>query len=460
MSLAPELSARVSRPAVLQSGLSVGASASVRTMRLLGASPGGHEGVGGLSFRLSRSGLETLLVQRDTRLQHLGEDRQLHLGAAVPPIFRTSLFTFPDVESIERSLHGEDRERFLYSRNSNPTTRVLERKIADIESTEDAIAFSSGMAAISAVLLGLLSRGDHLILQASAYGPTLAFAHQILPRFGIEVTFLAAKEFDRVETHFRPTTRLVYAESPASVTFDIVDIEKLAAAARTRGVAVAVDNSWATPLFQQPARLGVDLVIHSGTKYIGGHSDILLGLVAGGGAPFSAVRSIATSLGAALSPEDAFLAVRGLRTLPLRMRKHEESGLEVARWLEKQGGVVRVLHPGLPSHSRHEIARRQMQGSSGLFSFQIRGDARRFVNALKLFSIGVSWGGHESLALPAVSMFPPDPEPEGGRELGKRPPRLRSDIPPGLIRLSIGLEDPKDLIADLQKGFGEVGLVG
>ncbi len=399
-------------------------------------------------------------MQRDTRLQHLGEDRQLHLGAAVPPVFRTSLFAFPDVESIERSLQGKDRGRFLYSRNSNPTTRILERKIADIEGTEDAAAFSSGMAAISAVLLGLLSRGDHLILQASAYGPALAFAKQVLPRFGIDVTFLAVEQFEQIESHFRPSTRLVYAESPASVTFDVIDIERLTSSARGRGAAVALDNSWATPIFQQPARLGADLVIHSGTKYIGGHSDILLGLVAGGGSPFSAVRSIATQLGAALSPEDAFLALRGLRTLPLRMRRHEESGLEVARWLEKRPGVLRVLHPGLPSFARLDLARRQMQGTSGLFSFQIRGDARSFVNALKLFCIGVSWGGHESLALPAVSMFPPAFDAEAGKETGKPAPPLRSDLPPGLIRLSIGLEDPRDLIADLEKGFGAVGLVG
>jgi len=384
-------------------------------------------------------------MERDTRLQHVGDDRERFLRSAAPPVFRSSLFTFPDSRSLEEALRAHDPDRFLYTRVSNPTTRILEAKVADLEGTEDAAAFASGMGAITAALLGLLSRGDHLVLQGSSYGPTLAFARGALRRFGVDVTLLPAAEMARLDAHLRPNTRLVYAETPASLTFDVVDLARVAQLARARGIVTACDNSWATPIYQQPARQGIDLVIHSGTKYIGGHSDIVMGLVAGGGAPFALVRSMAVSLGATLSPEDAFLAIRGLRTLPLRMARHEESALRVARWLEPRPRVARVLHPGLPSFPGHDVHKRQAQGSSGLFSFQLKGEARRFVDALKLFSIGVSWGGHESLVLPVEATAP---------IRGADDPR--DDIPPELIRLSIGLEDPKDLIDDLERGFKAV----
>ncbi len=386
-------------------------------------------------------------MERDTRIQHLGEDREKFLGSAAPPIFRTSLFTFPDAQALEDSLHGKGGGRFVYTRVANPTTRILERKIADLEGTEDCLAFASGMGAISSVLLGLLSKGDHLVLQGSAYGPTVSMAAGPLRRFGVDVTFLPAAEMDRLARHLRPETKLIYIESPATLTFDIVDIARVAAVARERGIPTAIDNSCATPIFQRPAASGIDLVLHSGTKYIGGHSDILLGIVAGGGPALARVRSMAISLGATLSPEDAFLAIRGVRTLPLRMRRHEESALAIARWLEGRAGVARVLHPGLPSFPGHDVSKRQQSGWSGLFSFEIRGDAKRFADALELFSIGVSWGGHESLVLPAVATLY---ERDG--------PGARKDIGPGLIRLSVGLEDPKDLIADLERGFAACGL--
>ncbi len=381
-------------------------------------------------------------MERDTRIQHLGDDRERFLGSASPPIFRTSLFTFPSFEELENHLRDEGEDRFLYTRISNPTTRILETKIADLEGTEGAIAFGSGMGAISAVFLGLLSKGDHLILQSSAYGPTLALARGPLQRLGVEVTFLTAGELSDLERHLRSTTRLIYVESPASLTFEVVDLERVVSTAHRHGLATAIDNSWATPIFQQPARSGFDIVLHSGTKYINGHSDILLGLVAGGGTLLKNLRSFASLLGATLSPEDAFLAIRGLRTLPLRMERIQESALSVANFLEDHSGVEKVLHPGLSSFPGSDLARRQMSGSSGLFSFVLKGDVRRFVNALEIFSLGVSWGGHESLAFPVDVTSPK-----------KAGPGRRTDLPPGLIRLSVGLEDPRDLIADLERGF-------
>ncbi len=383
-------------------------------------------------------------MEPDTRIQHFGEDREQLGGGAAPPIFRTSLFTFPDVASFEAACRGEG-ERSIYTRVSNPTTRILEKKIADLEETEGAVAFASGMAAISAVLLGLLRQGDHAVMLSSAYSPTLSFARGLLRRFGVEVAFIAAGEFGRLESFLRDRTRLIYLESPASLTMDVLDLAAIAKIAGARGIPTALDNSWASPVFQKPARFGIDLSLHSGTKYISGHSDILLGLACASGEILKKIQNTAILLGGTLSPEDAFLAIRGLRTLPLRMARHQDSGLAVARFLESHPLVEKVLHPGLPSFPGHETARRQLLGWSGLFSFLLKGDPRRFADALEVFHLGVSWGGFESLVLPAVSTAPRDPKTN-----------LRPDLPENLIRLSIGLEDPRDLIEDLKRGFEAV----
>lgn len=380
-------------------------------------------------------------MKPSTRLQHEGEDREAHGGAVSPPIHRTSLFTFPDCATFE-ACHGGQGGRHLYSRVSNPTVSVLEHKLADLEGYDTALACASGMAAVSAVLLGLLRAGDHVVMVSCAYGPTLAFARGPLARFGVDVSFVPAGELGDPGSHLRESTRLIYLESPGSLTFDILDLPAISDVARDRGIPTVLDNSWATPLYQRPADLGLDLSLHSGTKYLSGHSDILLGAVTGRAELMSRVRRMATLLGGSLSPEDAFLAIRGLRTLPLRMAQHQQNGLRVASFLESQPRVSSVLHPGLPSFAGHALARRQFAGWSGLFSFVLDGDPRRFVDALEIFSIGVSWGGFESLALPAGL-------------LASRPPErdLRPDIPPGLVRLSIGLEDADDLIADLERGF-------
>ncbi|MBI4604076.1 MAG: PLP-dependent transferase [Planctomycetes bacterium] len=380
-------------------------------------------------------------MHRDTRIQHHGEDRERSLGSVGPPIYRTSLFTFPDCASFEKAFRG-GRERHLYSRVSNPTVRVLEEKLADLEGAEDAIALASGMGAISAVLLAFLGSGDHLVLLSKAYAPTLSLARGLLRRMGVEVTFLPPEEVGDLERHLRPRTRLIYVESPASITFEVIDLEAVARVGRAKGIPTISDNSWASPIFLQPARLGIDMAVHSGTKYIGGHSDILLGVAAGRRDLLERVRSTAILLGASLSPEDAFLAVRGLRTLPLRMQRHGESAFLLARQLLVHDRVAEVLHPALPFFPGHALWKRQFSGSSGLFSFRLRGDVRRFADALGIFRLGVSWGGFESLVLPsalvAAGCAADDPRP---------------DIPPDLIRLSVGLEDPGDLWADLERGF-------
>lgn len=384
-------------------------------------------------------------MQRDTRLQHSGESREQYLGAATPPIYRTSLFSFPDVASFEAWFRGK-RDRFLYSRSSNPTVRLLEEKTADLERADDALAFASGMGAIGAVLLGHLSAGDHLLLYARSYAPTLIFVRDVLERLGVSVTPLGPQEVPRVESHLRDETKLIYVESPSSLTFEVVDLEAVARVARARRITTVTDNSWATPIYQQPVTLGMDLVVHSGTKYVGGHSDILLGLAAGTAKAMGPVRKIAPLLGATLSPEDAFLALRGLRTLPLRMARHRDSAFYLARKLLAHPRVVDVLHPALPFFPSHPLWQKQFTGSSGLFSFLVDGDARRFCDALKVFLIGVSWGGHESLVMPAVATAPRSPRQS-----------VRPDVPDNLIRLSVGLEDPDDLWADLERGFAALG---
>lgn len=380
-------------------------------------------------------------MNRDTRIQHHGEDRERHAGSVAPPVFRSSLFTFPDCAALQEAFCGRG-DRSLYSRVANPTVQVLERKVADLEKADDAVAFSSGMGAISATLLSFLSSGDHLVCLSRAYAPTLALARGLIRRMGVKVTFIPPEDIRQLEAYIEERTRLIYLESPASYTFEVIDLAHAAALARERGIVTATDNSWASPLFQQPLDLGIDISVHSGTKYLGGHSDILLGIAAGKEPHVNKVRHLAVLLGACLSPEDAFLAVRGLRTLPLRMRRHEESALLVAKRLLEHERVLDVLHPALPSFPSHSLWKKQFSGSSGLFAFRLRGDPRRFADALEVFHLGVSWGGFESLALPHAVIAASHTEDE-----------LRPDIPDDLIRLSIGLEDPEDLWKDLERGF-------
>jgi cystathionine beta-lyase len=384
-------------------------------------------------------------MHRDTRLQHHGDDGPHHAGSVSPPIFRSSLFTFPDCASFEKALRGEG-ERFIYSRVSNPTVRILEEKVADLEAAEDSIAFASGMGAITAVLLTFLSSGDHLVCFSRAYAPALAFIRGLLRRMGVAVTFLEPGDVGRLEELITKDTRLIYAESPASLTMDVIDLEHIARVGRERGIPTAADNSWASPIFQQPLRLGITLSLHSGTKYIGGHSDLVLGIAAGTKEACGKVRSTATLLGATLSAEDAFLAVRGLRTLALRMKRHEETAFVLARRLLLEERVLDVLHPALPFFPSHALWKKQFSGSSGLFSFRLKGDVRRFADALRLFRIGVSWGGFESLALPNAVV-----------EAAYRGEPLRPDVPDDLIRLSVGLEDPEDLWEDLARGLAASG---
>lgn len=372
-----------------------------------------------------------------------GSARWERFGAVNPPVYHASTFTFPTLQAFLEAMAGRG-EGYLYSREGNPTVRALEEKLAVLEGATACLCTASGMAAITAAILAAVQAGDHVLIVESCYGPVRRFLHEVMAGLGVTATFFHPETEDLTPL-LRPRTRLVYLESPGSLSFHVLDLARLCEQAHRHGALVITDNSWATPLYQQPHRFGSDIVVHSGTKYIAGHSDVLLGVLTTTRAElYPRLRAVATLLGATLGPAEAYLALRGLRTLPLRLARHQENGLAVARWLQTHPKVRRVLHPGLPTFPRHELAARQMQGWSGLFGVELHPPVtpkhrHAFVNALHHFGIGVSWGGYESLILP---LYTEDPTTAAHyARLG-----LSSDC----YRLSIGLEDPDDLIADLE----------
>jgi cystathionine beta-lyase len=375
----------------------------------------------------------------ETLCAHEGDDPSRFLGAPVPPIYQNSLFTAPDTAAfLDRGrLHPEVYD---YTRVANPTTDVLETKLAALEKTEAARCFGSGMAAVTAAVFHCVKTGDHIVAVETAYGPTRMLLTEYLPRFDIGVTFVPGTDPQQFADAIRPETRLLYLESPSSLLMHLQDLRAVAALARGRGITTVIDNSWASPFFQNPIELGIDLVLHSATKYLGGHSDVVAGVVMG---PRDRMERLSAwegrLLGGILDPFAAWLLLRGVRTLPLRMERHQENGLGVARFLEVHAAVARVHYPGLESHPQHELGRRQMRGFSGLMSLELRDASKeatlRFVDGLRHFGIGVSWGGFESLAIPFTHA------PAGGAD------------PTWAVRLSVGLETLDDLLADLDQAL-------
>jgi cystathionine beta-lyase/cystathionine gamma-synthase len=357
------------------------------------------------------------------------------------PIVQTSLFSFDTIDSLVAGLDAE-HETHVYSRGQNPTVEVLEEKLARLERGEACKCFASGMAAVSAVMLGTLRAGDHILFVNHTYGPTLQLAAQ-LRRFGIEHDVLLDLHNDAIARALRPNTRLVWLESPGTMLFRTMDVQAAAAAAHGHGAVVCLDNSWATPLFQKPLEHGVDIVVHSCSKYIGGHSDVMAGAVITAADRMREIFYRAYMLnGGILAPFDAWLLLRGLRTLPVRMRQHHENGLAVAEWIRSHDRVKRIFHPAFADQPAPLPT--TLTGFSGLFSFEL-GDAgfedvRRALNALRVFRLGVSWGGVESIAITP--------------NRGTNDVQLSAQrIPHGLIRLSVGLEPVDMLIADLDRAL-------
>ncbi|MDG0812647.1 trans-sulfuration enzyme family protein [Cohnella rhizosphaerae] len=366
-----------------------------------------------------------------------------HFGAVHTPVYDSSLFTFPTLAAMERA--GGDANAFVYSRGNNPTVRALEDKLAELEGGERARCFATGMGAISAAVLSSVRTGDHIVCVDQAYGPARELMGGYLKRLGIDTTFVDGASVDDIVKAIRPETRLLYLESPSSLLFELQDLRRCAAIARERGIRTIVDNTWATPCYQNPLALGIDLVVHSLTKYAGGHSDAMGGAVVGSAEAIAALSGGELVLfGAVMLPQTASVILRGLRTLPLRMERHQAGGFAVAAYLSSLPFVDRVRHPGLTSHPQHALARSQMSGYGGLLSFEAgkdRARLARFVDSLAYFRIGFSWGGYESL----VSLQ----EGAAGRPRTVRP----------VVRLYVGLEDPADLIADLASAFRAAGFV-
>lgn len=372
---------------------------------------------------------------------HLGDEYELHLGAIVPPIFQNSLFT------RKTKHHG-----YTYSRVSNPTLEVAERKLAALEEGERALVFSSGMAAITAGIMHFVEQGGHVVSLKSIYTPARLFLETYLRKFGVESTFVAGDSIEQFEQAIRPNTKLIYLESPLSNVFALQDLQAVAELARSLGIATLIDNTWATPLYQNPLRWGIDAVVHSASKYLGGHSDLIGGVLIGSRALIESVAERERAMfGAVMDPHQAWLLTRGLRTLPVRMARHAENAYRVARFLRDHPLIESVYYPGLEEHPQYELGRRQMSGCSGLLSFVPRGVSPaaidRMPQAMELFQVGPSWGGFESLMnFPGANIAPDVSE--------------RTGIPRGLVRISVGLESCESIMEDLDRGLHSIRTTG
>lgn len=373
-------------------------------------------------------------------------------GAVVPPIFQNSLFTFPNWESIDRAFSCRT-EGYIYSRIQNPTTATAEEMIADLAGGQKAKLFGSGMAAISASILHFIKPGDHILTINNIYGPANILLSNYLPnKMGITTTFISGEETSQFEKAINEKTKLIYLESPASATFSIQDIAGIAEIAKNKGIKTIIDNTWATPVFQKPLSLGIDLEVHSCSKYLGGHSDIVAGAIIGSE---NNILDISVNegelLGGMMAPIEASLLIRSLRTLHIRLEKHQANSIQVAKFLDDHPKVTIVRYPGLKSFPQYELAKKQMSGYTGLMGFTLKSQdlnkIKSFFNALKIFQIGVSWGGHESLVYAPAISYLKELTPKQFKQMG---------ISLGDMRISIGLEDAQDLIDDLDQALSKI----
>jgi methionine-gamma-lyase len=371
------------------------------------------------------------------------------LGAVAPPIYQTTTFAFSDAERMAKIV-SEEVPGYYYTRWGNPTVRLVEEKLAALEGGEDALALASGMAAVSTALLTLLKASDHVVSAESVYSGTYELFTKVLPKFGVEVSLVDAIDAANYERAIRPTTRLFYLETPANPTMKVTDIRAVVELAQRRGLLTVMDNTFATPYNQQPLRLGVDVVVHAATKYLGGHSDVTAGIIVGSREIIHAAKTEGLRiLGGVLDPFGAWLLIRGLKTLGLRMERHNDNTLAVARFLHGHPKVAAVHYPGLESHPNHAVARAQMHGFGGMLSFEVKGGAeagRRLVEAVRLARMAVSLGGAETLIVHAASTtHAPVP----------REARLKAGISDGLIRLSVGIEHVEDILEDLEQALAQ-----
>lgn len=388
----------------------------------------------------------------ETILAHYGEEREKHNGAIVPPIYQNTLFAFESWDHIDEAF-SDPINNNIYTRGNNPSVSIVEKKLAKIAGGEKARLFSSGMAAISSAIMSCVKANCHVITLKNIYGPAMNFLDNYLrEKFNIDVTFVSGESIQEIENAIKENTTLIYLESPSSAIFSMQNLKAIAELAKKHNIKTIVDNTWATPMFQKPLELGIDLEVHSCSKYLGGHSDIIAGVIIGSAKDIDHIYQNEFLLfGAKMAPFEAWLLMRSLRTLPMRMEKHQSNALKVANFLENHPKIKSVNYPGLKSHPQFELGKEQMNGYSGLMSFVIDSeelkDIKNFVNALEHFSIGVSWGGHESLIhAPAISYLK-EMTPEQFKSTG---------LSLGVMRVSIGLEHVDDLIEDLNQALTNI----
>ncbi len=381
-----------------------------------------------------------------TKSVHSGEKVDPITGSVTTPIYQTSNFAFKNTRDL-LDLMNEKREGYIYTRYGNPTTRAVEQKLAELENVEDSVAFSSGMAAISSAIMTAVSSGDHIVSIRDIYGGTFVLLDSVLPRFGVETTFVDTLSFNEMEEAIKDNTKLIYVESPTNPMLKIVDLNRVGKLGRELEVKTVIDNTFSSPYNQQPVKFGFDIIVHSATKYLGGHNDLTAGIVCGEEEFIKEVRDNLKIFGGVLDPHCAFLLLRGIKTLAVRVEKQNRNGMKVARYLESNPKVNRVYYPGLISHPQHELAMRQMTGFGDVVSFELNCDLEattRFVDSLKLVFLTPSLGGTETLITqPATTSHYKVPKEE----------RLKQGITDGFIRLSLGIEDPVDIIADLEQAL-------
>jgi cysteine-S-conjugate beta-lyase len=364
-----------------------------------------------------------------------------HYGTVNTPVYRTSTILHPNLASLKEEISDGKNKRFAYGRLGTPTTVSFEEAVNELEGAERTVSLPSGLAAITTAILAVCGAGDHLLVTDNVYGPTRRFCSGVLKRLGMETTFFDPRIGAGIEALFRPNTKAVFCESPGSLTFEITDIPAVAKVAHAHGASLLLDNTWATPFFFAALKHGVDLDIHAATKYIGGHSDLMMGTVSANEGHAKRLATFVNELGLYASGDDCFLALRGLRTLPVRLARHQENGLALARWLDKRPEVARVLHPALESDPGHALWKRDFTGACGLFGVVLKpvfeAKLAAMIDGLRHFGIGYSWGGYESLVIPANFVRTARPFAAEGP----------------VIRIHAGLEDAGDLIADLAAGF-------
>lgn len=377
-------------------------------------------------------------------LTHLGEERSEYFNAVAPPVMQSSNFVFPDLAYFRRAF-SDELQHHVYTRGNNPTVEILRKKLAALEGTEDALVFSSGAGAIAAAVIGNVAAGDHVVCQRAPYSWTTALLKKLLTRFGVSHTFVDGTDIENIKAAIQENTKVLYLESPNTLTFECQDLAACADLAKPLGIVTIIDNSYASPIFQNPAAFGIDIVVHSGTKYLNGHSDVVVGVLC---TSKEMVRKLFESelmtLGGVLGPHDAALVIRGLRTLPLRVQRSDESAQAIIAKLEKHPKVAKIWYPFHESFPQLALARKQMRGCGGLFSVTFKSDSfeqmEAFVHRIQRFLMAVSWGGHESLMMPTIGFY-------------NIPGRENPPIPWTFVRFYIGLEDPDWLWEDLEQAL-------